>query len=157
MARGELVAAVPHLAGPTEVVMMGESFERMRVHLVDTIADAGGRARRAGGQRGNARTAELTHTLAELKRTQAALIQGERLASIGELTAGVAHEINNPSTPSPAPRCRWPSSLPELREVLDAYRLAEADLPPARRQGAGGAARLDSQCLCSTTSPASRR
>tara|TARA_B100000809_G_scaffold235071_1_gene253023 strand:- start:301 stop:1377 length:1077 start_codon:yes stop_codon:yes gene_type:complete len=42
------------------------------------------------------RTKELNTSLENLKATQGQLIQSEKMASLGELTAGIAHEIQNP-------------------------------------------------------------
>ncbi len=42
------------------------------------------------------RTAQLHKSIEELKAAQSQLIQSEKMASLGELTAGIAHEIQNP-------------------------------------------------------------
>ncbi|MCT7977446.1 ATP-binding protein [Laspinema olomoucense] len=42
------------------------------------------------------RTLDLKNTLEELQRTQEQIVQSEKMSSLGQLVAGVAHEINNP-------------------------------------------------------------
>ena len=43
-----------------------------------------------------ARTMELRDALDHLKESEAALIQSEKMSSLGQMIAGVAHEINTP-------------------------------------------------------------
>jgi two-component system NtrC family sensor kinase len=54
------------------------------------------RARQLANRQLREQKETLQHTLTELKTTQAQLIQSEKMASLGELTAGIAHEIQNP-------------------------------------------------------------
>lgn len=133
VAGGALDAAAPPVTGPVEVVGLGESIERMRVRLAGTIAEL---ERERAGLEENvaARTAELTKTLDELRRAQAALVQGERLASIGELFAGVAHEIYNPLTAIAGAAVPLERLSSELGQTLAGFRAALPELSPARRQ-----------------------
>ena len=64
---------------------------------------------------------ELNNTLKELTQAQTQLVQSEKMASLGQLTAGVAHELNNPlnfitSSISPLQR-----NMEDLLSLLDKY------------------------------------
>ncbi len=47
-------------------------------------------------QRVTSRTQELSGTLADLKESQVQLVQAEKMSSLGQLVAGISHEINTP-------------------------------------------------------------
>ncbi len=59
---------------------------------------------------------ELGSTVTELKNTQSQLIQSEKMASIGQLVAGVAHEINTPAGAINAATSNLMNFLPSLVE-----------------------------------------
>lgn len=76
------------VAGTDEIATLAMRFNEMAARIQDAqetleakVAD---------------RTRELAHSLDELRTAQDRLVQTEKLASLGQLTAGIAHEIKNP-------------------------------------------------------------
>lgn len=92
MSRGDLEVAVG-VGGNDEVTEMADALEKFReyalevqrLNLVEKLA-----------QELDAKNESLEETLKELEKAQQQIIAEEKLASLGQLAAGIAHEIKNP-------------------------------------------------------------
>lgn len=71
---------------------------------------------------------DLNHALDNLKGAQSQLVHSEKMASLGQLTAGIAHEINNPVNFISSGMSSLKMSLDALKEIVEEYsRLDEGD------------------------------
>jgi signal transduction histidine kinase len=78
VAKGDFSEAIM-VTGRDEIASLELSFNQMEERLQDAMTS-------------------LEHTIEKLQEKQAELVESEKLASIGKLAAGIAHEINNPLT-----------------------------------------------------------
>ena len=73
---------------------------------------------------------ELEQVLMELKATQAQILQSEKMASIGQLAAGVAHEINNPTGFVSSNLNVLAGYDTDIKSLIEQYRAIVSDLKP---------------------------
>ncbi|NUO79873.1 MCP four helix bundle domain-containing protein [candidate division KSB1 bacterium] len=90
VARGNLSVQLG-IRGKDEIGNLARSFNQMTTSLRDARA-------RMEQQAAELQTKHvaLQGTMRQLQRTQSQLVQSEKMASLGQLTAGIAHELNNP-------------------------------------------------------------
>lgn len=101
-----LVGPIQALRSGAEMIGGGDFSQRISIRtgdelegLADQFNDMGARLQESYADLENKveqRTAELRRSLDDLRTAQNRLIQSEKLASLGQLTAGIAHEIKNP-------------------------------------------------------------
>lgn len=80
------------------------------------------------------RAQQLKQTLHELRATQTQLIQTEKMSSLGQLVAGVAHEINNPVNFIHGNLEHVGQYAKDLLALIDLYEQQIPSIPPAIRQ-----------------------
>ena len=73
------------------------------------------------------RNHRLAATLKELKKTQAQLIQTEKMSSLGQLVAGIAHEINNPISFIHSNLPHLTTYIGDLTQLIQLYRTLYPD------------------------------
>lgn len=73
---------------------------------------------------------ELNGALDSLKSAQSQLVHSEKMASLGQLTAGIAHEINNPINFISSGMNSMKMSIESIKEILDAYGQLEEGADP---------------------------
>jgi len=83
VSRGHLETRLP-AAGPTEIVRLADAFNHMVAALQESRRET------------QVHISTLEQTNQELQRTRDELIRSEKLASVGQLAAGLAHELGNP-------------------------------------------------------------
>jgi signal transduction histidine kinase len=125
------------LHGHDRLLILKKPFDNIEVQqMAHTLANKWDMARRASLQTSHLeqlveqRTQALQVEIAERKLLESQLVQSEKLASLGQLAAGVAHEINNPVGFISSNLGTLDSYFNQLQQMLDAYHEAENNLMP---------------------------
>ena len=80
------------------------------------------------------RTEELSQTLHELQQMQSQLVQNEKMSALGQMIAGIAHEINNPVNFIHGNLTHVNQYTQDLLQVLEVYKQYYANPPKSLQQ-----------------------
>ncbi|WP_053133548.1 ATP-binding protein [Pseudomonas sp. MIACH] len=123
------------LHGHDRLLILKKPFDNIEVQqMANTLANKWDMARRATLQTTQLerlveqRTQALQQEIEERKHLESQLVQSEKLASLGQLAAGVAHEINNPVGFISSNLSTLDGYFNQLQQMLEAYRQAEENL-----------------------------
>jgi signal transduction histidine kinase len=129
--KGLEIGAVDYITKPFQ---KEEVIARLKLHLKISHLT------RTLEQQVQERTAELTQSLTQLQHTQLQIIQSEKMSALGNLVAGIAHEMNNPLGFISA---SLQQAKPTINDIVEHLKLYQQSLPSPSEEILGHAEEID--------------